>query len=914
MPRSQFKDVLYETFEETRKDISKAILKQSSLPPTYPSLGPVMFFLADSTTGCIHNWSGTTWNELKLGWMLREIFSPIYDIISETRDEILELILKNSDKEKANSVFGLEKGNDQIKSKVFFKNFYDSKNNKISITTIKSRLSLSIADDEISDLIDTLNIIYELQPKLKIIKRNYARKFDRFWDEDEIKKICHFINQMKEHLEISLFPQLGYVVNKYLKNSGIQFPLTRIDEKRTLDLILKLIEITNGRLDAFREFEDLINAQDGSDFSICQKENCNNCSAMPQLCRYIFEHPRVKRDKGIRADVQRDWNRYLQSVLKSESSAKLIEEKTNFLVELFAYFPQEIRSSHIFDQLQRRLKKELSLRKDFEIITLNDLSLLKKLSYNNQETSEYKLYNYTHTLERLYYGGSVTKERNGGAQKEKKVVQIDNAFIVPIRIFDAQIKGQLVILSPDKISKTDCFNAINKHYTEIREAAKLDFYASILEDISDNSNEETSFASALSSNLPKILMLEGLLTWEGENFINMAIKEEDKAISFGDQRQSQDNYLHLKLKYKKYGEIQSEDHKRSINSIYKLILEDNESWDYESTEIQYYSKECKAKDDSPFNIFLNNDQINSRLVIKFSPKFDQTLKSVVLILFFNESVDQMNISIERIVDTIYYSFIFQHTAKLFSSHKTRMTWYKHDHQSDDASNAIEKLLFNIKQIQKFGYDVNVDKLKYLINYEIEPSVHVFRNYWITRKTIAKYFEDSYKNNLSGLNSFDILEALNKTQSQFKGDLNNNSIELSIISPRGFNKIFVKGQEGLCIEILTNLLRNSLEAFEKLNSNKRKSITVIFQYESDSRLVMVYEDNAGGIPEDIFIAQSIWSEKTTTLNTGVKKGFGLAQVKEFSFELGWGKKFVNNYPYGIKIIFNNIFIAKEDISL
>ncbi len=857
MPRSQFKDVLYETFEETREDISKAILKQSSLPPTYPSLGPVMFFLADSATGCIHNWSGTTWKELKLGWMLREIFSPLDDIISETRYEIIELILNNSNKEKANAIFKLQKETDEIKSELFFNNFYDTNKNEISITALKSKLVLDIADDEIKDLIDTLNMIYNLHPQLKIIKENYARKFDRFWDEDEINKICQFINQTKELLETSLFPRLVYVVNKYLKNSGIEFPLTRIDEKRTFKLVEKLNAITQGRLEAFTEFEELIKNDNGEDFSICQEDNCNNCNSMPQLCRYIFEHPRVQRDKDLKANVQRDWNSYLQSVLGPKEKNRNIveiERKTERLVRLFAYFPQEIRSSNIFNKLQRRLKKELKLRKDYEIIELNDLSLLKELSYDNTETSSYKLYNYTHKLERLYYGGTVNKDNN--------YVKVDNAFIIPIRIFDAQIKGQLVILSPDKISKTDCFNAINRHYNEIKEAAKLDFYASIFEEISSNDFVNNSFAYVLSFNLPKILMLEGVITWDGKKFVNIAVKEKDDAISAN-------SYSHLSLRFKKINEIETSDRItfEDIDKIYNYI-QDKKAWDYRSEDFNYHTEVIPSDSESPFDIFLDGERVKSALIIEFNPKSPEPL---ILLLFFCESAEQIQISAEDIVDTIYYSFIFQHIASLYKSHLLWNTLSLHNHMKGEIDRARNTIEDSIKYLKENYIKKEDENFKKQIENRLEPNYLTLKIVLDTQKIIEETPGERF-------NIFKELKII--TQRYKQKDKNINIFIKNTFSEKN---IMVYGSPTRFTLIVDNLMRNSYEAFNKKNNPKGNIIITI--YHDNDFLSLIYQDDAGGIDKTNFFSDNIFSIKTMAQDNR-KKGFGLYQVYVFAKSMGW----------------------------
>lgn len=529
---SPFKDVLHKTFEATRKDISSAILMQSSFPPTYPSLGPVMFFLADSTTGCIHNWSGTAWHELKLGWELEEVIWSALHIVTATEKALEQEVAR------------LERVASQRIGQAV-----DSKSSNVDQKVLSEKSFRRL-----------LEVIPDLVASMRDVKDNMVTDFDRYWEKERIHQICDKVEEVALKLEdfFRELDKLKGVDTTILQRYGMELPRARLDIDRIVKLLEKLIRITKGRHEALKSFENMLGIE--QTFKVCVLGNCGNCSPRPALCRYIYSHPRLRGNKDEKEAVERKWNRYLYDLMQHSRRELGEEERTGLLVELFAFFPQEIPSSTIFDDLQRRMKKELSLRKDFEIVHLTDLSILKKLEYHPDYFGHFKLYRFTQALETLFYGG---------LRRKKHPIEIENAFVVPISFFDSQVIGQLVILSPDKISKSDCLNAVEKHYPEIQQAAKLDFYAGILEGISSDDRDFSGFASVLSRNLTKLLMLTGLIVWEGRNLIAIGFLEEDQEIRAEiRRRRKRERILHWKLSVKSG---------REVNSIPKLSTDNVQS-------------------------------------------------------------------------------------------------------------------------------------------------------------------------------------------------------------------------------------------------------------------------------------------------------------------------------------------------
>ncbi len=119
--------------------------------------------------------------------------------------------------------------------------------------------------------------------------------------------------------------------------------------------------------------------------------------------------------------------------------------------------------------------------------------------------------------------------------------------------------------------------------------------------------------------------------------------------------------------------------------------------------------------------------------------------------------------------------------------------------------------------------------------------------------------------------FTIQQALSKVSILIKDDLISNNINMSFdISPN----FIINGYENEFIHIFLNLISNSKYAFID-NSLENRDITIKTE-QSDEESKVIYEDNAGGIPDSI-INDMFKANTTTKQNDGT--GMGLYMTKQ-----------------------------------
>lgn len=115
-------------------------------------------------------------------------------------------------------------------------------------------------------------------------------------------------------------------------------------------------------------------------------------------------------------------------------------------IRLFQVGPQEVGSSlgymmlH-FRHVSEQLKGEELRDFDLSALAFRPGRRQSKHGYSDELVKESPLYRVTHRLERLFYGGMANK-------KGEQPSTIENIVFVPIRYFDGQVIGQVVVIPP----------------------------------------------------------------------------------------------------------------------------------------------------------------------------------------------------------------------------------------------------------------------------------------------------------------------------------------------------------------------------------------------------------------------------------------------------------------------------------
>lgn len=114
-------------------------------------------------------------------------------------------------------------------------------------------------------------------------------------------------------------------------------------------------------------------------------------------------------------------------------------------------------------------------------------------------------------------------------------------------------------------------------------------------------------------------------------------------------------------------------------------------------------------------------------------------------------------------------------------------------------------------------------------------------------------------------NFSIKECLEKVKKIIKYDLSKKSVELSLDVKNDF---LINGFSNQFVHIILNFISNSIDAFED-NNVKNKEIKISLEKKEDKNLI-IYKDNAGGIPEEVLskIFELNFSTKSPENGTGV----------------------------------------------
>ena len=155
---------------------------------------------------------------------------------------------------------------------------------------------------------------------------------------------------------------------------------------------------------------------------------------------------------------------------------------------------------------------------------------------------------------------------------------------------------------------------------------------------------------------------------------------------------------------------------------------------------------------------------------------------------------------------------------------------------------------------------------------------------------------SFFREVDTLQNIDLKTILNSVQLLLHDDIVHNNIDISIDIKED---ITIKVIPNEVKHIFINLINNSKDAFIQNDLKNRKIDIKSFQ--TDSKTIIEYKDNAGGIPNDIL--SKIFDLNYTTKKTGT--GVGLYMCKEIVEKIG-GDILVENIENGVsfKIIFNN----------
>jgi len=205
-------------------------------------------------------------------------------------------------------------------------------------------------------------------------------------------------------------------------------------------------------------------------------------------------------------------------------------------------------------------------------------------------------------------------------------------------------------------------------------------------------------------------------------------------------------------------------------------------------------------------------------------------------------------------------------------------FYMLTHQWSQPLNAL-MLQIGFLEMQLKENNLNENEVKQCVSESMNLINHLFE----TMKVFKEFFKkdkQKEKINISKLvkNVIELeREILKYKNVDYETELNSNE------------KIFVYKNE--IIQVLIDLIKNSIDEFEKKNIEKR-----IIRLKTENKKI-IYEDNAGGIPEEI--KDKIFDFHFTTKEDGT--GLGLYMSKIIIEEYHNGKIFVENIKNGVRFI-------------
>ncbi|MGD2089924.1 MAG: HAMP domain-containing sensor histidine kinase [Candidatus Aminicenantes bacterium] len=858
---------LIDVLERTRRDIIESLeLRAKSWINLYPSLGPALLFLEESNSGCIHNWSQVEWEELKLGHSMLRALKAARDLLEEMEDELLAKVDLN--------VFEYS----QLKGTVedFEKN----------IGTIKKYKTFK--DDEEKCLAVVQEIKSLFKDFLNLFVMDFSRTFDLASEETSPgdENIIININQIVDKLKRVFDPQKLRITN--LSDHYFE-KYHQIDK-----IIKKLLEINQNRREAFIELIE----------KLCSKKD--NPEDLKRVEEYIAKHPHYydyveengdfdkKRKSKSKDEARNRWKNFAQKItdkyckechqnedeecnkdkgcnLPDDALSKTDCKLPDIIINIFRDLPQERLSSEGFTRLVQKNEEAFRQSCDFYNISLRDLIFIpydpkegKPMhTYVHHEMEKYKLYfSTTHWFETVFYGSEIPSRST-----------IDNIMFAPIKFFDFQVKGQMVIITPDKLDKEACIKAIEANYYDIKEAAKLDFYYEIVR-LSYYTGTKIPFSVVLGKCLPRLFSLEGLVIWD--NTITVVGKKEN---TFED--------THAELKFFERNDIDKCLDAQHKNKIEQFFSQNNSSgiscqiFDLnERTELKVIDNPEQFEPHSCAVLWLPLSKSNGENSENLRPLKDGD--GIGVMLFFRESADITMISREDIQKTISYALVFEQAlgeAKKFRTLDTLIKTVRHDeyHLLGSLKERTDRLLENLINLPEEEIESELINMRNAIDKSLK-FMDILR---------TKYKNDGDKKYMK-IRLKDLIDDVVKTVMLYFSD-----IEVKIeIDLDNFN---IETLPSFARKVISNVVRNSFEAYRRNREKLHQEFMLrFFKKNLENGTQITIRDNAGGI-------STRQLERLFEPGIGDGSGMGLFVTKGLAKDLMWDVDLENNSLNGADFI-------------
>jgi hypothetical protein len=251
-------------------------------------------------------------------------------------------------------------------------------------------------------------------------------------------------------------------IPEYVIEDIERLDVSQVDIELLPDILGDIYKINEGRFSSLDELRVRIGKADNEQLDL--------------LKNFILKHPKYNNVFSEAEKAVQRWNEF-RIKIKAFDKNNIDHAKQHYeslmktAIELFCDLPQEVLSSDSYDKL-KKINTEMYLkRSDITAIRLFDLIYHPfPASYKIENLKKYKLYYITHFFERLFYIPS---------EQTTKESVIKNIIIFPIKYFDAQVIGQIVIISPEPIPRQLVINSVEAYLPKIREAAIMDFEAGI---------------------------------------------------------------------------------------------------------------------------------------------------------------------------------------------------------------------------------------------------------------------------------------------------------------------------------------------------------------------------------------------------------------------------------------------------
>lgn len=135
------------------------------------------------------------------------------------------------------------------------------------------------------------------------------------------------------------------------------------------------------------------------------------------------------------------------------------------------------------------------------------------------------------------------------------------------------------------------------------------------------------------------------------------------------------------------------------------------------------------------------------------------------------------------------------------------------------------------------------------------------------------FREFFKSD-APLHDFDMIQTINKAIHLLKAELEHKSIDIAF-DPDGLSEAHIHGSPGQLVQVIHNLLLNSVDAFAHNRPTPPYAVTLNLTH-SDGGYHLTYSDNAGGTDEEVM--ERIFEPYFTTKEQGEGTGIGLYMNK------------------------------------